>query len=295
MNTSVIDFLKEIQETWAGTESQEEILEFLQILSEKNKETAPAENLRKLIENPPEEDTKLQNIYKTPFVSGDIVLAGSETRKIHPLTHLNPIHFKKSYLQKLSRWETTATHEAIISQHIWDHFQQLGTSGYPTPLPLGATSYTYRSQLLPAKTLGSLSPISLPLCPNNTLRQILAAKQYPEQFLPLWKKLEELNALIDLFHQGGFLHHDLHRENLMVEEENKTHHLIDFETSEEDERFHTAEWAAATLEDKKLFIQEASLILLCLPQPEIPSTAFLELVEEEIEKNSFLSFLKKKA
>jgi hypothetical protein len=292
MNPSELTLFQELH-TWKGRESQEQILEFLQILTEKHQKPRSVKNLKNLLSNPPPQDTKLQTIYKTPFVSGDIVLAGTDTRKKHPLTHLHPIHFKKSYLQKLSRWETSATHEAIVSQHIWDHFQELGNPGTPTPLPLGASTYTYRSQLLTAKTLGSLSPVSLPLTPNQTPRQILLAREQKKHLLPLWDLLEKLNELIDTFHSGGFLHNDLHRENLMLELHSGEPHLIDFETSQEDERFQTPDWDSATREDKKLFLQESALLLLCLPEEELPPTPFKALVHSEIERNTNLRSLRK--
>lgn len=293
MNPSELTFFQELH-TWKGRESQEQILEFLQILCEKHQKPRAVKNLKGLLSNPSPQDTKLQTIYKTPFVSGDIVLAGTETRKKHPLTHLHPIHFKKSYLQKLSRWETSATQEALMSQHIWDHFQEIGTSGSPTPLPLGASTYTYRSQLLPAKTLGSISPISLPLTQTQTPQQILLARSQTEHLLPLWPRLEKLNQLIDLFHCGGFLHNDLHRENLMVQLPTGEPHLIDFETSQEDERFRTPDWASATREDKRLFLQECALLFLCLSEEEVPSTPFKDLILTEIENNPTLFSLRKR-
>jgi hypothetical protein len=280
---SEITFFQEL----GNDKNSEQILEFLEILSEKHKTHPSIQNLKALLENPPDQDTKLQTIYKTPFVSGDIVLAGTDTRKKHPLTHFHPIHFKKSYLQKLSRWETSPTHEALQSQHIWEHFQESSHNAC-TPMPLGASSLTYRSQLLTAKSLGSISPVSHPFSLAQTPQQILHAKKHNENIQTIWAGLEELNNAIDTLHCGGFLHHDLHRENLLLQlHSNKTPtpHIIDFETSEEDDRFQTPEWASTCQEDKKLFLQEAALILLCLPK-EPKQSPLLSLVKTTLQINT---------
>jgi len=276
--------------------NQREILEVLKLLAGKTSTEIQVDEITQLLLNPNEEDTKLQTIYKTPFVTGDIVISGAKTRATHPLTNLHSIHFKKTYLQKMSRWETSAKQEAVMSQHVWEHFQEAlpNNSVLPAPLPLGATSYVYRSQLLTAKTLGSLSPVSLPLNPCQTLIQIQSARKKSESFHFLWEGLKKLNSAIDAFHSGGFLHLDLHRENLMIQiKDDPIPHIIDFETTQEDERFQTAEWKDAKTSDKQLFLQESALILLCLKEKMVPDCAFKALVMQEIEKIPILFHLKK--
>lgn len=252
-------------------------LKFLKILESdaKNKKTQIArKNLEKLLSNPPNEDTTLHVIYKTPYVLGEVVLSGKNTMSKHPLCQFYPIHFKKTYLKELSRWETNPAHEARQSHRIWKHFQSEGASpslleqSQPksrVPLPLGSTPSSYRSQLLEAKSLGALSPVNSNAPCQELLKQILDFRKSQGSLLNLWKGIESLNQSIDLLHQGGFLHNDLHKENLLIHEEESITQgcLIDFETSEEDERFNTLEWDKATKNDKRLFLKEASLIFLC--------------------------------
>jgi len=239
-------------------------LQFLRVLEERHAGTPPAKKLEKLLETPPEEDTTLQVIYKTPFVLGEIVLAGKQTRRAHPLCAYHPIHFKKTYLQKLSRWETSPAHEARISKQVWNHFQEEDRAS-SVPLPLASTPSTFRSELMDAKTLGALSPINNSDDPNDLARQIVEAKAHHGAIRPLWDGLQSLLEETKALHSGGFLHHDLHRENLMLQNtpEGLRGCLIDFETTEEDDRFQTLSWKDACREDMRYLLEEASLILLC--------------------------------
>jgi hypothetical protein len=255
-------------------------LNFLRILEGENKEKPPGtaiakKNLKALLENPPKEDTTLHIIYKTPYVLGEIVLAGKKTSQDHPLCQFYPIHFKKTYLKEISRWETSPAHEAKQSHKIWQHFQESITQNQdeskPTiPLPLGGSPNTYRSQLLEAKSLGSMSPVNSNATPQEICKQIAVSRKNLNSIESLWAGIESLNQKVATLHKGGFLHNDLHKENLLIREtEGKLEGcLIDFETSEEDPRFDTLDWEQATKNDKRHLLKEACLILLCAPQLE---------------------------
>jgi hypothetical protein len=252
-------------------------LKFLKILESDaqrptQKNGKAKENLKKLLDNPPEEDTTLHVIYKTPYVLGEIVLSGKKTIQTHPLCKFYPIHFKKTYLQKLSRWETNPVHEATQSHKVWKHFQESGSTDGITnkpsvPLPLGSSPTTFRSQLLDAKSLGSLNPVNSNASPEEIVKQIRSARKSGGSLLPLWHAIESLNECVIALHNGGFLHNDLHKENLLVREgeppQEASGCIIDFETTEEDPRFQTLEWKGATRNDKRHLIKEACLVLLC--------------------------------
>jgi len=255
-------------------------LEFLRILETKEKPTPAAKRLTKLLENPPEEDTTLLVIYKTQYVLGEVVLAGRKTQETYVTTKFHPIHFKKTYLQKFSRWETSPQHEAQMSHLVWKHFeskyaqppQQSGIGpSYPNvPRPLGADATTYRSEILEAKTLGALSPVSSTQDAKHIALQIKWAIKNFGDIKPLWRGLEELYKETQYLHNGGFLHKDLHRENLLIRyglaKTNPivTGCLIDFETTIEDPRFQTPDWNHACKEDSRQLIEEACLIRLCV-------------------------------
>lgn len=265
-------------------------LNFLKLLEAQTgneKQKVAKKNLKSLIENPPKNDTCLHIIYKTPYVLGEIVLAGKETLQSHPLCKYYPIHFKKTYLSSLSRWETNPSHEARQSHKIWQHFEsenKVDTSDpkapqsesgpvpvpVPVPLPLGSNATTYRSQLLEAKSLGSLNPVNSNGTQDEIVKQILFAKRQKTSLKKLWSGIEDLNQKINTLHSGGFLHNDLHKENLLLREYNDSMlgAIIDFETSEEDDRFQTLEWAEASKTDKRDFLKESCLIFLCSPQKE---------------------------
>jgi hypothetical protein len=260
-------------------------LDFLKSLEKKQrtgKEIKSVENLEKLVKSPKEEDTTLHIIYQTPFVKGEIVIAGKKTRRENPSTQLFPIHFKKTYLQKLSRWETSPQHESKMTYLVWKHFQEVQgenidnkTGSEPeslAPMPLGSNDkeLTFRSELIEGKSIGALMPFSKTTEINTLTEQILEARKNFGSIKETWGGLEEANEVANCLHAGGFLHNDLHRENILLRktkgsngEDKFKATIIDFETTEEDERFNTLEWGAACKEDKKLLLEEAAMLLLC--------------------------------
>lgn len=246
-------------------------LDFLRSLRPENKNLPEAQRLETLLEKPPAEDVCLQIIYETAFVRGEIVAAGKKTRAEFPLTRYHPIHFKKTYLQKMSRWETSPLHEEKMSKMAWSHFQEEGKH-HQVPLPLGSTGSTFRSELIEARSLGSLSPIHNGGDPAEIVEQILAARKNKEPLKKLWQGMEALLEAMDLLHSAGMLHHDAHRENLLIafSEEKETGYLIDFETLEEDDRFGSMDWNAACKEDCSHLFEEAALIELCAQAKELP-------------------------
>jgi hypothetical protein len=239
---------------------------FLRTLEAENNGNKACKNLEKLLEEPPQDDTTLHIIYKTPYVLGEIVVAGKKTRKMHPLCSFHPIHFKKTYLKAMSRWETDTKHEATQSHKVWSHFEESSTqtTRAKVPLPLASSPTTFRSQLLTGKSLGALSPVRHTGKTEDTLKQIVDAKKNFGSIKTLWEGLESLNEVVDTLHNGGFLHNDLHKENLLLCEEGGKLHgaIIDFETTEEDPRFNTHQWVNACKEDKKDLIKEACFLYL---------------------------------
>jgi hypothetical protein len=307
-------------------------LRFLRILESKTKcLTKSVENLEDILNNPPTKDTRLQTIYRTPYVLGEVVLAGTETRTTHPLCNYHIIHFKKTYLQKLSRWETNPLHEAQQSHKVWLHFQEeaytdtgqqyqkvskesetlKGNLGGESneqnhvtrarvPLPLGASPTTFRSQIIVGKTLASLSPVKHAGNPSTTLKQILQAKKSYGPITKLWEGLTSLNKTTNILHKGGFLHNDLHRENLFLQEidGHLKGSLIDFETTEEDELFQSSQWDEETKRDKKDLIKESCLIYLCANSKErekinADGDPLLNLVLKFIKSDPLMIYLEK--
>lgn len=247
-------------------------LDFLRMLEKENRGTTPVRNLEKLFQQPPQDDVLLQTIYETPFVRGDIVLAGKKTRAAHPMTQYYPVHFRKTYLEKMAGWESPTSHEEKQTMMVWGHFEEEGCPGR-VPRPLGCEPDTFRSELIQAKTVGALSPVHNCNDPQELARQITEARKHPSDLRKLWAGLEAVRDAMAMLHSGGMLHKDAHRENLMIAYDgqgNPSGHLIDFETSEEDPRFATPEWARATYEDCKLLIEEATLVRMCAQPGEIP-------------------------
>ena len=263
-------------------------IEFLQLLKEKYKDFPEKKNIEKILENPPKEDTTLHVIYKTPFILGEIVLAGKTTRETFPIINKFPVHFKKTILPSygsitVKGSDANPQKEKEISKIVWDHFQEIDKNTL-IPRPLGHSRSTYRSELIEAKTLGAITPINNSNDPKDIAEQIQEAKlsHTTSELKELWDGLEKLNEEIGKLHSGGLLHNDLHRENMMLvrTEKETIATLIDFETTEEDERFQTPEWEGACKEDKNLFLEECSIIALCIPKELINKTNLYKEVEK---------------
>jgi hypothetical protein len=253
-------------------ESLHRALDFIRILEKENRGQPPARRLQVLFQQPPPDDVLLQTIYETPFVRGDIVMAGRKTREKFPLTQQYPIHFKKTYLEKMAGWESPTALEHRQTEMVWQHFEECGEPGR-VPKGLGNTPETFRSELIQAKTLGSLSPVHNCNDPEELARQIAAIRGNGMNIKQLWDGAEALREAMSTMHNGGMLHKDAHRENLMVSFDKAgtpTPHIIDFETLEEDARFGTNEWLRATWEDCRHLIEEATLIRMCAAPGEIP-------------------------
>lgn len=260
-------------------------LEFLRTLQPHNRDLPAASRLNRLLENPPEEDTPLETIYETPFVRGEIVMAGKKTRKEYPRTAYYPLHFKKTYLEKFSRWETTPKHEEDMSLMVWKHFQEEGEHN-KVPLALGADAKTFRSQLMQGKSIGALSPIHNGDNPKELANQIVKAKENYGPVSKLWAGLEAVHASAATLHQGGMLHHDMHRENMLISPDGDGF-LIDFETMEEDDRFASLAWEDATKEDLRYLIEEAALVSFCAgPNEKLPTNTELSKLVAEAKTQS---------
>lgn len=241
-------------------------LEFLRTLTPENKKLPEAERLNRLLENPPDEDTTLQTIYETAFVRGDIVIAGKKTRKEHPLTSYYPMHFRKTYLQKFSRWETPPSHEEAMTRIVWKHFNE-ENKHQNVPLALGSGPTTFRSQLMEGKTLAAAAPVHKCAEAKETAAQVLQARKNFGPVTPFWRGLESVFAAAQTLWAGGILHGDLHDHNMLVSPAGDGF-LIDFETSEEDDRFGTLAWEDAKREDMAQLVETAALTRLCACPPE---------------------------
>jgi hypothetical protein len=244
-------------------------LEFLGTLKVDNKKLPEAGRLNALLEDPPDEDTSLQTIYETPFVKGEIVVAGKKTREQYPLTKYYPLHFRKTYLQQFSRWETAPAHEENTSRMVWRHFEEEGKHN-KVPLPLGSSPTTFRSQLLEGKTVAALSPVHSSHDPKELAAQILKARKNFGGVTGFWKGLESVFETAATLAEGGMLHHDLHEQNMLISPEGEGF-IIDFETTEEDDRFGTLAWEGATKEDTRALTECAALTRLCAgPKDRLP-------------------------
>lgn len=202
--------------------------------------------LEDLLENPPKEDTSLIVIYETNLVKGEIVAAGTDTLKNMPLTRLQPIHFKKTLLGKSQEESERTKEEMEKSLEIWASTRKEQSR---LPMPLSASKNQFRSELIMGKALLTLSPVPWKETAEskeqyNAIKSIIAKKKEfpassPEQkeIKTHWDRLESAHECCKQLHGKGWLHHDLHLQNILVETETNQGFLIDFETSEPSEFF----------------------------------------------------------
>ena len=188
---------------------------------------------------PPQEDEVIRTIYATDDIRGDIVLAGKQTRALHPITDSLEyrVHFKKTNLADPELNCRDEYHRHLQLYELWKH-RNVQNSPIPIPRPLAYSATTFRSELIFGLTLGALSPCKIPK--GNPPKEISDWVKIisPLQSIPAhwqidyWYGLERLADTIGHMQGLDVAHNDLHKENMLLVPTEKGYQpaLIDFET-----------------------------------------------------------------
>jgi hypothetical protein len=211
------------------------------------------EQAKDLLANPPLQDTIVSVVYRAtqtahmlgfgnqptagnggsrPAVSGVVVVAGKNTRDLHPVTRLEPLHFVKVYHpgtkgEVAREWERTKVVAASMKPPFFPR-----PLGYETDVraPFAPESMKmldigwadkldiYRSKVVPGKTLAAVSPLGTGHYLGANTKLDVANKWSKSDLQRLWLTLEDTHKLLQKHHRSGVSHGDSHRHNLMLVE-----------------------------------------------------------------------------
>ena len=208
------------------------------------------------IKRAPRQDFVVRTIMKReangmPLMSADIVIAGEETRKNHPLAQSYPLHFRKTYypgrLHGDPRQERDRQNEAA---------EILGI-----PPAIGATHQVFRSCFLPGSPYSRLSPFGAEpeeanLPPAKKLNLATAAG--------LWRFLQDAFDALHKLHAAGIAHGDLELHNLIVCASPLECILIDFEATVRKDELEAAAFDKRCQDDFLPMFKEAILLQCAL-------------------------------
>jgi hypothetical protein len=196
--------------------------------------------------------TDLNTSGKT-LTTGEIVEACPQTQKQFPLTQKHTKHFLKKYTPESPPIKRGETPEVEFNQT--QKILKLIPAGFQKiPQPLGFTQYTYRSSLIEAQTIASLSPFT-----NKSYEDAIETQLLAEEAQRHHKIVQKCFDHIQAFHHLKMCHGDLHLDNIMWDGQV---HLIDF-ASTTLKKEHTAEdWKINTTDDLSEILREAGILQL---------------------------------
>jgi hypothetical protein len=192
-----------------------------------------------------------------PLMAAELVIAGQETRKSHPLAATYPLHFRKTYFPGRLHGDPQVEYE----QHL------LASRLSSTPPPIGYTANTFRSCLVPGQSYNRLTPFGGEPPENN----IGKAQQLPlATAAGLWRLAEESLAQLLLLQEGGLAHGDAELHNIIVCPAPLEPILIDFEAAAQRDTLAGAEWESRCKKDLQPLLREAVYLQCALGRQEGP-------------------------
>lgn len=183
-----------------------------------------------------------------PLMSADLVIAGKEARRLHPLADQYPLHFRKTYYPGRLHGDPEAEF----------HHHQRATELIGVPPPIGHWPRGFRACFYPGKPYNRLSPFGVePEEANLAIaRELDLAKA-----VGLWKLIEEAFGKVRALHAGGLAHGDLELHNFIICPAPVEVLIIDFENAvlrEPDSN----RWDAKCRSDEEQLLREA-IFLQC--------------------------------
>ncbi|HEX4446726.1 MAG TPA: hypothetical protein VH044_08325 [Polyangiaceae bacterium] len=209
-----------------------------------------------LVDRPPQNDYVVRTIARReanglPLMSAEIVVAGRDTRRQHPLAVTYPLHFRKTYFAARLRGDTAKEFEnSTLASQI------LGL-----PPPIGFEPRVFRSCLAPGRPYQRLSPFGADPEESN----IRVAEKVP---LPtaagLWGFAESALKQLSTLHDGGLAHGDAELHNLIVCPSPLEVVLIDFEAAVKHDAVDAPAWQARRAADLVPLLREAVFLQCAL-------------------------------
>lgn len=187
-----------------------------------------------LVDKAPRADIVVRTLAKRevgtlPLMTGDLVVAGEETRERHPLARTYPLHFRKTYFPGRLQGDPKVEFE----QH------QKASEVIGVPPPIGWEPRVFRSCLIPGFPYARVSPFGTDPETSN----IAPAQKMPlATAAGLLRLLEEAFAQLERLHAADLAHGDTELHNFIVCPAPLELVLIDFETSVDASAFDAAGW-----------------------------------------------------
>jgi hypothetical protein len=212
-----------------------------------------AEEYCHLIDRVPDRDYVVRSLAHRqtgdlPLMSAELVIAGKEARRFHPLAEVYPLHFRKTYYPGRLHGDPAVefANQARASDLI------------NVPPPIGHWPKGFRACFYPGRPYSRLSPFGVEPEEANLA---LAQKLDLAKAAGLWKLLEEAFAQVGKLHAGGLAHGDLELHNFIVCPAPLEVLIIDFENAVTREA-NEALWRKRCKADLENLLREA-LFLQC--------------------------------
>jgi hypothetical protein len=218
-----------------------------------------------LIEQPPERDYLVRTILRReanglPLMSAEIVIAGQDTRKRHPLAVTYPLHFRKTYFA------------ARLGGDPEQEFQNQLFASQLIPLapPIGSGPGVFRTCLVPGRPYNRLSPFGAEP-PESNLR--VAQSLDLAKAAGLWRLAEDTLDRLLALHAGGLAHGDVELHNIVVCPAPLEPVVIDFESAVRRDGVAGDAWQARCEADLVPLLREAIYLQCALGRQDGPLAA----------------------
>jgi hypothetical protein len=226
-----------------------------------------------LVDKAPRSDIVVRTLAKRevgdlPLMSGDLVVAGEDTRARHALAKVYPLHFRKTYFPGRLQGDPKVEYE--------QHARASEVIGVPPPI--GWEPRVFRSCLIPGFPYARLSPFGTDPETSN----IGPAQKMPlATAAGLLRLLEDAFTQIEALHTAGLSHGDTELHNFIVCPAPLELVLIDFEASVSEADFDAAGWEKRKGLDFEPLLKEVTYLSCALGRQ---SSRLAELAWERMDK-----------
>ena len=179
-----------------------------------------------------------------PLMTAELVIAGQETRRIHPAAATFPFHFRKTYFPGRLHGDP----KLEFDHHLF------ASQVSRTPPPIGYGPTVFRSCLIPGQSYARITPFGGEPPENN----IAKAQKLPlATAAGLWRLAEETLAQLLLLQEAGLAHGDAELHNIIVCPAPLEPILIDFEAAVRRDAIDEAAWKTRCRLDLQPLLREA--------------------------------------
>ena len=184
-----------------------------------------------------------------PLMSGEIVVAGAETRALFPLAETYPVHFRKTYFPGRLHGDPGIE----FARH------KEASELIDIPPPIGCDERTFRACLLPGRPLDALSPFH---GEPEDIRIRQARELALDAAAGQWKLTESAFETMRRLHAGGLVHGDAVLQNFIVCASPLEILPIDFEAAGRRDALDELTWQRSVQGDLDPLLSHA-IFLLC--------------------------------